>query len=52
VKPTTDRLNSECKFRADLWKAFVANYQVALAASTETFARYCEEFRKRWFAGA
>ncbi len=37
--------------RAELWKKFVAQYQVVLAAAPETFSDYCAKFRERWIAG-
>jgi len=37
-------------FRAQLWREFVAGYQVVLAKAPETFSDYCAEFRERWIA--
>ena len=38
-------------FRAQLWREFVAGYQVVLATAPETFSDYCGKFRARWIAG-
>jgi hypothetical protein len=38
-------------FRAELWKEFVAGYQIVLATAPETFSNYCAKFRERWIAG-
>jgi hypothetical protein len=38
-------------FRANLWRKFVSEYQVVLAAAPETFPDYCAKFREQWIAG-
>jgi hypothetical protein len=38
--------------RAQLWKDFVAGYQVILVTTPEAFAAYCAHFREHWIAGA
>jgi hypothetical protein len=48
--PTPKQIQADCKFRADLWKEFIANYQVVLARGPESFSKYCEKFRERWIA--
>jgi len=39
------------QFRAQLWREFVAKYQVVLATAPETFSDFCAKFRERWIAG-
>jgi len=50
VKFTPKQIQLNCELRASLWKQFVANYQLVLAAGPEAFSRYCEKFRERWVA--
>jgi hypothetical protein len=38
-------------FRAELWREFVAKYQVVLVTAPESFSDYCAKFRARWIAG-
>ena len=38
-------------FRAQLWREFVAGYQLVLTTAPETFSDYCAKFRERWIAG-
>ena len=49
---TKNTTREEVVFRAKLWRAFVAEYQAVLDASTnEEWADYCAKFRVRWIAG-
>jgi hypothetical protein len=41
----------QIQFRAELWRDFVASYQVVLISAPEKFSDHCEAFRKRWIAG-
>jgi hypothetical protein len=43
--------NQQVVFRAQLWREFLAEYQVVLATAPETFSDYCTKFRERWIAG-
>ena len=51
MKAHSEIAHNQCKFRADLWREFVAHYQLVLAVSPEAFSNYCAEFRKRWVTG-
>ena len=42
---------AQIQFRAELWRDFVAGYQVVLISGTEKFSDYCAKFRERWIAG-
>lgn len=42
---------AQVTFRSELWKSFVAGYQVVLISAPDTFADYCAKFRERWKAG-
>lgn len=48
----TNQTAAQIAFRAELWKQFIAAYQVILISAPETFADYCAKFRERWIAGA
>jgi len=41
----------QVQFRAELWRDFVAGYQVVLISAPEAFSTYCTKFRERWIAG-
>lgn len=41
----------QIEFRAQLWREFVAGYQVVFSQAPEKFAGYCAKFRERWIAG-
>jgi hypothetical protein len=47
VNPTPEQV----AFRAELWRKFVAEYQVVLATHPECFSGYCAKFRELWVAG-
>jgi hypothetical protein len=47
VKPAPQQV----AFRAELWRKFIAGYQVVLATNPESFSDYCAKFRERWVAG-
>jgi BarA-like signal transduction histidine kinase len=42
---------AQIEFRKELWREFVASYQVVLISAPETFSDYCAKFRERWIAG-
>jgi predicted secreted acid phosphatase len=51
MKLTATQIQANCEFRANLWKEFVASYQLVIVAGPEAFSRYCERFREHWKAG-
>lgn len=43
--------HAQIQFRAELWRDFVASYQVVLISAPEKFSEYCAKFRERWIGG-
>jgi len=44
------RIQQAVERRAELWREFVANYQVVLITNPDGFSDYCAKFREKWLA--